>query len=109
MQDLEITEKINDGKCLLIARGRVDSNSADLLLLKLENALNNGQKTIIINMSQVEYLSSIGIRVILKIYKQLNETGGTLNVEHPSEIVKNVLGMVALKEMLVANEPFSAY
>jgi len=54
-----------------------------------------------VNMSQVEYLSSVGIRVILKIYKQTMETGGKFNIERPSEIVKNVLGMVALKELVI--------
>jgi len=100
-EKLEITEVISDGICRFTAKGRVDSNSADTLLFKLENALNDGQKAIILNMSQVDYLSSIGIRVILKIYKQASEEGGTFNIERPSQIVKNVLGMVALKEMLV--------
>jgi len=102
-EDLKITENIDDGICRLFANGRVDSNTADILLVKLENALNNGQKIIVLNMSQVDYLSSIGIRVILKIFKQANEIGGKFNVERPSEIVRNVLGMVALKELLVTN------
>jgi hypothetical protein len=39
--------------------------------------------------------------VILKIFKQAAENDGSFKIERPSEIVKNVLGMVALKEMLV--------
>jgi len=102
-EDLKISENVDDGVCRLFAKGRIDSNSADILLVKLEDALNNGQKAIILNMSQVDYLSSIGIRVILKIYKQANEIGGTFYIDHPSDMVRNVLGMVALKEMLVTN------
>jgi len=98
---LVITESVGGGICKIMAKGRVDSNSADTLLFTLEKALQEGQKAIILNMSQIEYLSSVGIRVILKIYKQAAEAGGTFNIERPSEIVKNVLGMVALKEMLV--------
>jgi len=100
-ENLEITEEIKDGICRLVAKGRADANSADVLQYKLETALKDGHKTIILNMAQVEYLSSIGIRVILKIYKQAMEVGGKFNIEHPSEIVKNVLGMTALKELLV--------
>ena len=99
---LIITQSIDNGICRLIAKGRIDANSADILLFNLENALKEGHKAIILNMLQVEYLSSMGIRVILKIYKQAAEAGGTFNIEHPSEVVKNVLGMTALKEMLVA-------
>jgi len=100
-ENLVITEEIKDGICRLAAKGRVDANSADVLLYKLETALKDGRKTIILNMAQVEYLSSIGIRVILKIYKQASEAGGKFNIEHPSEVVKNILGMTALKELLV--------
>ena len=98
---LEITQDSDDGICRLSVTGRIDSNSANSLLLKLEEALVSGQKAIILNMYKVEYLSSTGIRVILKIYKQATEAGGSFNIERPSDIVKNVLGMVALKELLV--------
>ncbi|MDR0301789.1 MAG: STAS domain-containing protein [Treponema sp.] len=100
-ETLSITESISEGTCNLTAKGRIDSNSAALLQEKLENALKTDKKNIILNMYEIKYLSSIGIRVILKIYKQAKETGITFNISHPSEFVKNVLGMVALKEMLV--------
>jgi len=98
---LTFTEKIDGETCNLYAKGRIDSNSADILKEKLENALKAEYKAIIINMSQVKYLSSIGIRVILNIYKQAKEADKKFNISRPSEFVKNVLGMVALKEMLV--------
>jgi len=99
--ELEIKEDKNPGSSTFALKGRVNAASADVLLYKLETALKVGRKNIIVNMSQVEYLSSVGIRVILKIYKQASETGGKFNIERPSETVKNVLGMVALKQLLI--------
>jgi len=101
-EDLEFSQIRKEGICKLIAKGRIDGNTADSLLSELEKALTEGHKSIILNMAHVEYLSSIGIRVILKIYKQMAEEGGAFNIEHPSATVKNVLGMVALNEMLVS-------
>ncbi|MDR0503118.1 MAG: STAS domain-containing protein [Treponema sp.] len=98
---LEISENINDGVCKLVLKGRIDSNNSEKLLEKLEALIKDGQTSILMNMSQIKYLSSGGIRVILKIYKQMTETNGKFNIEAPSEIVKNVLGMVALNELLV--------
>jgi anti-anti-sigma factor len=100
---LEISEEINEDICRFFVKGRIDSNSAGMLLEKMEEAVNAGHKNIILNMYKIDYLSSIGIRNILKIYKQTTENGGKFNIERPSEIVKNVLGMVALKELLVIN------
>jgi anti-sigma B factor antagonist len=99
--NLEITEELADGVCRFTAKGHIDSNTADALLERLQKALADGHKTLILNMYNIRYLSSIGIRVILQIYKKTTEAGGKFNIEKPSEIVKNVLGMVALKEMLV--------
>jgi len=101
-ENLEITQDVDGDICRLKARGRIDANSAAVLENKLDKALKDGQNNIVLNMAMVEYLSSVGIRIILKTYKQLSETLGSFKIESPSEIVKNVLGMAALKEMLVS-------
>jgi len=98
---LTFTDKIEGEVFNIYAKGRIDSNSAELLKDKLDNALKAEHKIIILNMSHVKYLSSIGIRVILNTYKQAKETDKKFNIARPSDFVKNVLGMVALKEMLV--------
>jgi len=100
-EELEIQEERSPGAVKFTLKGRVNAASADDFLFKLETAINEGHVNILVNMFRVEYLSSIGIRVILKIYKKTAEAGGSFKIERPSDNVKNVLGMVALKEMLV--------
>ena len=101
---LEVTEEKNEdsGVVEFILKGRVDSFSSDVLNFKLERALNEGEKKLVLNMSQVEYLSSAGIRVILNTYKNAKKAGGKLGIESPSQSVRNVLGMTALDEMLIS-------
>ena len=96
------TEEIREGARFTL-KGRVNSSNAEELQQKLEEALNTGIKNIILNMLRVEYLSSAGIRVILKIYKDVKVAGGKFGIEMPSQNVKNVLGMTALDEMLISN------
>jgi len=81
--------------------GRVNSKTSPVLQSRLEDALNCGEINIVLNMLEVEYLSSDGIRTIIKIYKEAEKAGGKLRIERPSEIVRNVLGMVALNNMLI--------
>ena len=100
-EGFEITqEPIPEGVKFML-RGRVNSANADDLQAKLEETLKNGVNCIVLNMFWVEYLSSAGIRVILKAYKGLQTAGGKLGIEKPSQNVKNVLGMAALDEMLI--------
>jgi len=101
-EELEIIEEEkSQGAVKYTLKGRVNATNADSLQYKLETAVKEGHVNILLNMSRIEYLSSIGIRVILKIYKQTAEKGGSFKIERPSENVRNVLGMVALKDMLV--------
>jgi len=99
-EELEIQEERSPGAVKFFLKGRVNAASANSLLYRLETAINEGHTNVVVNMFRIEYLSSVGIRVILKIYKQTSEKGGTFKIERPSENVKNVLGMVALKEMM---------
>ena len=86
---------------LFTIKGRIDSVYALPIQEKMEEAVRNGATKIILNMSQVEYLSSAGIRVILKTHRDLKKAGGAFGIEKPSSNVKNVIGMAALDELLV--------
>ena len=84
--------------------GRIYSNNADLLELHLRKALEEKLNNIVLNMSQVDYISSTGIRAILKTYMDAKKAGGKLEIEMPSESVRNILKIAALEEMLVQPE-----
>jgi len=99
--DLEITQNKENGVLRFILKGRVSVINAPTLQFKLEEVLKHGEKNIVLNMMQVTFLSSAGIRIILKIHKKTFEMKGSLGIEEPSEVVKNVLGMTALEELLV--------
>jgi len=80
--------------------GRVDAINSDILDSRLNRALSEGHINIVVDMSAVRFLSSVGIRAVLKAFKEAKKRGGGLRIEEPSEIVRNVLGITALDEML---------
>jgi anti-anti-sigma factor len=100
-QELTVTQDKNQGGGRFTLKGRVNSVNAPRLQYILEKAQEDGDINIVLNMLHVEFLSSAGIRVILKTHKDVVRAGGALGIEEPSENVKNVLGMAALEEMLV--------
>lgn len=100
--DFEINEdRVQGGAVRYTVIGRVNTINAPALKNKLEEAIQDEELNIILNMSQVKYLSSNGISAILNIYKQAENAGGKFGIERPSEVVKNVLGMTALDKMLI--------
>jgi anti-anti-sigma factor len=82
-------------------KGQVRLNESAEIERKLNDAISAGCTRVIINMRMVTIFTSAGIRVILAAYKKLKKAGGELKIESPSENVRNVIGMVALDELLM--------
>jgi anti-anti-sigma factor len=100
-KDLTVTlDKTNLNAYRLILQGRMTTLTADTLKIQLDEAFLKGHINFIINMKSVSFLGSAGIRVLLMFFKKTKEAGGSFFVQEPSESVTNVLGMVALDEML---------
>ena len=78
--------------------GRVDTTNAGDLGIALDEALNNGHNHLVVDMSQVAYLSSAGLRELVKGRNRAKQgvTTGDLCIACPSEKVLNVLELAGL-------------
>ncbi|MCL2066712.1 MAG: STAS domain-containing protein [Treponema sp.] len=99
--DLEVKKEVGPESVKITIAGRIYSSNADLLEMHLGKTLGEKQFNIVLNMSQVEYISSIGIRVILKTFLDARKAGGKLEIEMPSAEVRKVLKIAALDQMLI--------
>ncbi len=98
---MEITRHSAEGWVEVGVKGRLDGYWADHLTKALEEVIRGGGHRIRLNLSQVTYISSIGIRVLVQTYQQLQNIHGKLHVTQPSEAVKRVLEMARLGEILM--------
>jgi len=92
----------------LNAKGRLDGYWADHLSRALEDHMRKGSDRIRLNLSEITYMSSMGIRVLVSFYRRLQAIEGTLIVTEPSEPVRKVLQMVGLAEHLMPSAPAPA-
>jgi anti-anti-sigma factor len=83
------------------AKGRLDGYWADHLSKALEEIMRLGDHHIRLNLSEVTYISSMGIRVLVVFHKKLSSIEGSFSVSEPSASVKQVLDMVGLGTMLM--------
>ena len=83
-------------------RGRLDAYWADHVGKAIDDAIRAGSHRIELNFSQVEYLSSAGLRVLLKFYKELKAVQGSLTITEPSGGAYAVLKMAGFAGMMVA-------
>ena len=71
---MTIEKKINNDSATLIVSGRLDTQTAPELENELDAAL-PGLKELFFDMTNLEYVSSAGLRVILKAQKAMNAQG----------------------------------
>ena len=71
---MTIEKKINNDAATLIVSGRLDTQTAPELENELDASL-TGLKELIFDFTNLEYVSSAGLRVILKAQKAMNAQG----------------------------------
>ena len=71
---MTIEKKINGESATLIVSGRLDTQTAPELEAELDSIL-AGLKELTLDMTNLEYVSSAGLRVILKAQKAMNAQG----------------------------------
>ena len=83
----------------LAVTGRLDATTAPNLEAVV-NELYEDAKELVIDMSELEYISSAGIRVLLGAYKKMNFNQGTIRIVKANDMVREVFEMTGLSEML---------
>ncbi len=58
-------------------------------------------KEVILDFSEITFISSIGLKVVLEIYNEIAEKGGELKVSGASEEVKKSFLMVGFDKFIV--------
>lgn len=88
---MEIGE-IKAGQALIVAlKGRFDANSAGEVAEKLAGLVEQGQKKLVVDLAEVEYISSAGLRVLLHAAQKMNRLEGQLCLCALNQYVGEVL------------------
>jgi anti-anti-sigma factor len=99
---MEITQHSAADSLELRLTGRIDATWAEHLSKNIEGAVRAGSHHIVLNFAGVEYISSLGIRVLIVQYKLLKSVNGSLGISRPNEFCRNILSTVGLSEMIVS-------
>ena len=88
--------------------GRIDTTNADELQNKLDAEITADDSALILDFDQVSYISSSGLRVILRMAKKFNEPGKRFAICSLSESVRDILTMSGFDQLISIYESQSA-
>ncbi|MFZ2452278.1 MAG: STAS domain-containing protein [Methylovulum miyakonense] len=97
---MDITTQLDGDEMRIALNGRLDAAWSNSVNKTLQDAIRGGSHRIALDLSQVSYLSSAGIRVLVLLVKSLKGIGGTLRLIDPSPAVSEVLKLVGFSQLL---------
>lgn len=96
---MTITENKTANSIELVIGGRLDTGTAPELEAKLKQIPKDIQ-TLYLNLSNIQYISSAGLRVVLLAHKLMLPTGGKMIIRQPSAFTKQVLEATGMDSIL---------
>ena len=97
---MEIIEENQSGINIYRLNGRLDSNTSQGFEKKIFQAIDNGSKSMIIDFKNLDYISSAGLRVILKATKALKREDGNIMLCDMQDYVKEVFEIAGFDSFL---------
>ena len=95
---MTINKKLENTALTLSISGRLDTTTA----VELENALNEslpGVTSLVLDLAELAYMSSAGLRVVLKAQKAMN-TQGEMKVVNVNEVIMEVFEITGFADIL---------
>ena len=96
---MTITENKTANSLELVISGRLDTGTAPELEAKLKQIAKDTQ-TLYLNLQNIQYISSAGLRVVLLAHKLMLPTGGKMIIRSPSAFCKQVLEATGMYSIL---------
>lgn len=101
---MEISRRYSRDTVELSVAGRLDGYWSDHLASALDEEIRLGRHHLLLDLSEVVFLSSAGIGVLVKSYNDLDSIRGSLSIWKASERVRKVIEICGLDQMLLAKE-----
>ncbi|MGN0491621.1 STAS domain-containing protein [Ruminococcus sp.] len=97
---MQITTNISNQNLIISLSGRLDTITSP----QLEDEINRNSfdeiETVTLNMRALEYISSAGLRVVLKLHKKMTAQGGQLKLINVNDMIMEVFTMTGMDSFL---------
>ena len=91
---MNITEQDQNGITVFVLEGRIDTEGSVDLDMTLQAAVSAGKYKMVLDMAQVSYISSAGLRTLADVVTKNKENGGDLKLVAVNRRVLRVLRII---------------
>ena len=88
---MQLTVQRHDGSAVVDVKGRLDAITAPAFEESCAPAVDGSCRAVIIDLRQLEYISSAGLRSLLVVGKKIRKNGGAMSLCVGEGLVRDVL------------------
>jgi anti-sigma B factor antagonist len=96
---LELTVSEHEGDTVLRAAGELDVNTAPELREQLARLINDGVRRIVVDLTDVSFVDSTALSVLVSALKRLRQADGDLALASPNPSVRRVFEITGLTRL----------
>ena len=90
-----------DGDILVMGlKGRLDANTSPSLEERLVGLIDGGEKRLVVQFTELDYISSAGLRVLLMAAKRLKNVNGRIVLASLKDHIKEVFDIAGFSSVL---------
>ena len=95
---MEIKKTSDNGVLNAAISGRIDTTTAPTLETELKSSI-DGIELLVLDFSEVNYISSAGLRVLLSVHKAMSKKGG-MKLVNVGEAIMEIFEVTGFNEIL---------
>ena len=87
---MDIAEERRGEIKIIGLRGRLDASSSPGVEQRLQNLIDQGERRLVLDFSELSHISSIGLRVLISTAKSLQKTKGSLALAALNDHIREI-------------------
>jgi anti-anti-sigma factor len=99
MSIVTIERRLESGQAIIVVTGRMDAENAPQFEEECRASIAEGLTNLVIDLGELSYVSSMGLRIFISVGKTLRDKGGALRICRLNGLVKSVFEITGLLEM----------
>jgi anti-sigma B factor antagonist len=99
-QPFSVTVTTEGERAIVVLRGELDMSGVDRAREAIEQAESLPASLLVLDLSELEFIDSTGLEVVLRAARRAHEGGRRLVVQRPSRYVRRLLEMTAIDQSL---------
>lgn len=91
----------SEGNLVVKLEGEIDHHSAKEIREGLDKMIaENKPKTLVLELSEIDFMDSSGLGLVLGRYRRLNEIGSKMLIKNPGERTEKIFAMAGVDKLI---------